>query len=478
MKKLFLVFTLCSLSLYSILFCYADVDNKTAHIIDDLPLIAMLEDAKNLEYINEYHMRQQSIISEQCIYLNKLNTIYYLGGFKGNFDGGSLKKCLDWDNTFEEGAPLFKSDTYMRYFSLRTDRILAHYQTSEFFDYAAFIKTGRQEFDHYIKGAVKDEADTWQLNLLMQEKLLDQIVLLEPLKRKGFLEEVLNLGLPVNKSKSLDCLYQLFESRVRLQLLDQMVELNKQKLQKFNNTIGIVITSEKGGKLLLYRKDLKNMENVIQIINVLKVEESYRGLALLNELYNKQNIKLVFEEENGGSFEIEIDSAIQNIAIDENGLVYLDLNRIFTDELQIYENSAPINLTGFEARENQLKQLEQLYSSKTKAVSEIVKELNRYSIYLELKDKKISNIYTKAFEGSQKTWKRNLDMEINAFGIGGVADFIAYIKQFELQDRNPIKLDKERLLIAKFRNSDIQFRTTEESSIWLIEMLIKIRLIK
>ncbi|MDF2532440.1 MAG: hypothetical protein K0Q65_2021 [Clostridia bacterium] len=71
-----------------------------------------------------------------------------------------------------------------------------------------------------------------------------------------------------------------------------------------------------------------------------------------------------------------------------------------------------------------------------------------------------------------------MDNKLNTFGIGGMADFMAYIKQFELLDRNPDKQSAERILIAKFRNSDIQFRTTEEGSLWITNMLYKIRAIK
>ena len=478
MKKLFLIFFLFVLSLTNMLFCYADVNSKPIDITEDLPLVTKYESANNLRTINEYNMRLQSIIAKQGMNLNTLNTIYYLGSYKDSFDGGSLRECLDWENSFEESAPLFKSEGYKGYYSLRTAKILKQYQTSEFFNYAAFIKTGRQEFDSYIKGAVKDQSSIQQLTLLLQEKILDKLIEFEPLKRKGFLDEALDLGISVNSSKTLDCLYQMFESRVRLQLFNQMADINKQKLLSLNLKIGIVITSEKSGELLLQNTDIKSTDNLVQIMNVLQGEDGYRGLTLLNELYSKQKTKLVFNERNGGSHEIELEKAINAIKLDENGYVRLDLDRLFAEEMKISDNSVPTNLIGSSVSESEQKQLELLYSSKTKAAQAIVKELNCYSIYLELKDKKISNLYTKNFEAMQKIWKKDLDNKLNAFGIGGRADFAAYIKQFELSDRHISKPDKVRLLIAKFRNTDIQFRTTEEGSIWITNMLFNIRLMK
>lgn len=478
MKKLFLIFVICVLSLYSALFCYADINSKAMNIVEDLPWITKFETRDNLKYIDEYNRALQSIIIEQSINLNTLNTVYYLGSYKDSFDGLCLKKCLDWEDNFEESAPLFKSDIYKGYYNLRTGNILKQYQTSEFLNYADFIKAGRREFDSYIKSAVKDQNSMRQLTLLLQEKLLDKLIELEPLKRKGFLDEILDIGLPANSSKSMDFLYQMFESRVRLQLFDQMADLNKQKLQRLNLKIGIVITAEKSGELRFQSKDLKSNDNIIQITNVLQEEDSYRGLTLLNELYAKQNYKLVFVEKDGRTHEIELEKAINAIILEESGYVHLDLDSLFNEELKISENTMTTNPDVPNIGEAQLKQLESVYFSKTKASAEIIKELNRYSIYLELKDKKISNIYTKSFEAGQKIWKKDLDNKLNAFGIGGAADFVAYIKQFELLDRNPNKLDKTRALIVKFRNSDIQFRTTEEGSIWLTNILFKIRLIK
>ena len=478
MKKLFLIFTICAFSLYSILLSYADVNNNTVNVMEGLPIATSLESTQNIKYINEYNNSLQAIIAEQSINLNTLNSVYYLGGYGGRFDGGSLKKSFEWDNSFQESAPLFKSDIYKDYYKLRTEKILQKYQTTEVFDYTVFTAAGRQQFDSYIKGTITDQRNMGQLTVLLQGKILDKLIELEPLKRKTLLDETLALGLPINSDINLDYLYQLFESRVRLQMFDQMAETNKEKLEKLSHKIGMVITADKSGNLLLQSKDLQSKGNIVQIINVLQEEEGYRGLNLLQELYGKKNYKLVFNEEKGSSYEIELEKAIDNITIDENGFVNLDLNSLFEEKPQIGANPISEDPTASNVDENSLKQLERLYLNKTKAAQEIVKELNRYSIYLELENQNITNLYTRGFEAGLKTWKKNMDNKLSSFGVGGMADFMTYIKQFELLDRSLNKQDKERALIAKFRNSDIQFRTTEEGSIWIINMLYKIRYLK
>lgn len=446
--------------------------------MEDLPLVVKFEPGENLKYLNQYNLQLQSIIAEQQLNINTLNSIYYLGSKDVPMDGSSLKRCLEWDILLSEGAPLFKSELYKGYFGIRTRKVLEEYKTSEYFNYADFIKTARQDFDSYVKTNVRDEYSREQLAVQLQGKLFDKLIELEPVKRKALLDETLALGTPANNGNAMDCVYQLFESRVRLQMFSQLVELNKQKIQQLNQKIGIVIKTEKKGQLQLQSKDLQSKDKAVQIINVLENEKGYRGLTVLHELFDKKGYKLVFTEEMGSVYEIDLEQAIDAIAISENDFVYIDLEKLFAEKQEIKEEISPTNSADKNNQGNQLKPLESLYSNKTKAAKEIIKELNRYSIYLELKNKKISNYYTKSFESGQRLWKKNLESKLNAFGASGMADFMTYIKQFELLDRKTNKLNEEKLLIAKFRNSDLQFKKTEEGSLWITKLLFNFKYMK
>jgi hypothetical protein len=471
LKKLFLIFTVCVFSLYSVMFCFADLQTKAVDMMEDLPLALKLEAFENQKYLKAYNDQLLSILAEQVQSLNTLNYIYYLGDYHGNFDGKSLQRCMKWKDEFVENAPLFNSDIYKGYYNIRTEKVLKEYQSSEAFDYASFTKTSRQEFDSYIKAALKDQNSRERLTVLVQSKLEDKLVE-QKTDRRAMFEEILSLRQPANYSKSLDYVFQLFESRVRIQLHRQMVDVNKLKLEKLIKNIGIVITAESRGQLLLQSIDVQSKEKPIQIINVLESEESYRGLTLLSELYGKENYKLIFMEENGTSKEIKLEKAMAAISMDENGNASLDLNKLFIEKQEVAAVKPVININ---MNENQLKSLELLYSSKTKASQNIIKELNRYSIYLELKDKKISNTYTRSFEAKKMLWKKDMETKLNAFGTGGMADFMAYIKQFELLNSRTDKGNMEKALIAKFRNSDMQFRKTDEGSLWITNMLYKVK---
>jgi hypothetical protein len=471
LKKLILIFIICVFTLYGIMFCYADFQNNTLDIMADLPLAMRFEPSDNLKVFHSYHNQLLSILEEQKQNLNTLNYIYYLGDYYGSFDGRSLARSMKWDNKFIENAPLFHTDIYKGYYSFRTEKIRNKYQSSEFFDDTAFIKTARQEFDSYINTAAKDQKSRDQLIVQMQSKLEDKLIEQNE-NRKAMLDEILSLRQAANHSKSLDYIFQLFESRVRLQLHQQMVDANKQKLEKLVHRIGISITAEGAGQLLLQSRDEKSDEKAIQIMNVLEDKMSYQGFTLLSEFYGKENYKLVFRDESGSVKEVELEKAIDGIAIDKNGHLNLDLDQLFAKEQNSVVSTAAA--AGI-ADETQLKSLELIYSNKTKEAQAIIKELNRYSIYLELKDKKISNYYTRSFESNQKLWTKDLEDKLNAFGKDGMVDFVTYIKRFELLDRKAELQKNEKAFIARFRNSDIQFRKTEEASLWITNMMFRIK---
>lgn len=474
MKKLFLIFILCVLSLYGVLVCYADFQELPIDLMADLPLAQKFEPAESQKLLNAYHDQLEITLAEQRQSLNALNYIYFIGSSEGSFDAGSLYRSIHVANPPEAQIALVDHELFKGYYSMRTNTILKQYQSSEVFDYNAFIKRARGEFDNYIKNVIKDQNKKEQLLVLLQSKLSDKLVELPPSNRKVLYDEILSLRQPANLSKALDHTYQVFESRVRMQLLRQMVEENQQKLNRLVEQIRVSIVYKHRGQLLLQSNDAKNIEKSVEIINVMENEEGYRGLTLLHELYSKEHYKLVFKKTDESFYEIDLIKAIGAITTDEKGYLYLDLDQLFEGSHSEVATAKPIEVSA-KARENQLKAMEQLYTGKSKAAQAIVKELSRYGMYLELKDKKITNNYTRSFELKQKQWKKDMESRLNAFGAGGMADFAAYIKQFELLNRSIEKNEKEKLLIAKFRNSDIQYKKTEAGVIWITDLLFKIR---
>jgi PHD/YefM family antitoxin component YafN of YafNO toxin-antitoxin module len=471
MKRLSVIFVLCFVSVFGILYCYADEPVKAVNIMEGLPLAAGYATAEENKLVELYNGDLQKLLGEQQLNLNILNSIYYMGTYQGGFEGSSLSRCLNWTAPDRKESPLFATEVYQGYLRLRTEKALQSYQTSGLLNYASFIKEAKAQFDSYIKTAVKTESAREQLLLLQQEKLTPKLLQLEDKKRKPMLEELMNLRLPANSSKSMEVLYQLFEAHVRMELFDKMVELNKQSLEKLMASVSIIITSERRGVVEL--QSSRPQVPPIRLPNTLTEETGYRGYAKLSQLHDRQSTLLTFVEEGKKALAVSTGAAaLKAVRLDEKGLMSLNLDEWIKNAEAKPENPA-VNPALKQEGDSLQKNLEQLYQSKTKASQEIIKELNRYSIYLELKNKKISNQYTKSFEEGLSQWKKSLDAKLNAFGTDGAADYVGYLKKFEQLDGLEDKAAGESKLVASFRNTDLQFKETREGMLRVLDLLYK-----
>ncbi len=471
MKRLLLIFVLCFLLIFGILFCYADETVKAVNIREGLPLTAGYAAAEQNKMIELYNGELPKLLAEQQLNLNILNSIYYFGSYQGVFTGSSLSRSLDWPGTTEDRSPLFASEIYQGYLRLRTEKVLQTYQTSGMFDYTAFIQNSRAQFDSYVKGAVKTDSAKEQLLVQLQERLADKLPQLIDKKRKPLLDEIMSFRLPTNNSKSMDLLYQLFEEKARMETFDKLAALNKQKLEKLMDSIGVVVSSEKNGTVEIKGKG--KTDTPVQILNVLTDGTGYKGYIKLAQLYKLDGASLSFAPEGEQSFVTSAADALKDVHLDDRGLVSLNLDE-WTKTAQNPQGSEGTN-TVQQEREKYQKALAQMYQSKSKQAQEIIKELNRYSIYLDLKNKKTSNYYTKNFEDNLTSWKKSLDSKLNAFGPDGIADYVGYIKRFEQLNRTEEQTQDEALLIARFRNTDLQFKDTQEGMLWILDLLYKLK---
>ncbi|MDF2521716.1 MAG: hypothetical protein K0R84_2344 [Clostridia bacterium] len=480
MRKLIAIFIICSTILYGIMLCYADEQGSG---LKDLPLASRYETKQALEELNDFTAEAESILAEQKVNLDTLGSLYYLGyDYKSSFDGSSLEDSMNWNGYFEADSPIYKSEIYKGYYKLRTEKPLLRYRNSLSFDYEAFIKPARQEFDSYIRSAVKSEADRTKLVVLLQEKLTDKLPELETAERKAALDEIYSLRLPENAALCNDYIYQVFESRVRTEVLMQMLEINKASLGEFASDIAINISAQTKGSLLIKYKNTDGTEAVVQILNTAKDDSSYCGFTVLYELFGKKDSSLVFVDGSGQEHIIEMSRALKAISLDDRRYLQLELDGLLELKEDAVKNPDNTEQTGdkdLKQDEEQLKEFETLHSRKAAEAQVIIKELNRYSIYLELKSKNIQNSFTRSFEAQNKLWKAAVEARLKSFGPGGMADFASYIKQFVLLSRSELgQTERGRIITARFRNSVVQFRQPDESSLWITDMLYSLKYMK
>lgn len=479
MRKLIAIFIICSTILYGIMLCYADDQGSGPK---DLPLASRYETKQALEELNAFTAEAERILAEQKINLDTLGSLYYLGyDYKSSFDGSSLEDSMNWNGHFEADSPIYKSEVYKGYYKLRTEKPLSRYRSSLSFDYEAFIKSARQEFDSYIKSAVKSEAERTKLVILLQEKLTDKLPELETAERKAALDEIYSLRVLEKAALCNDYIYQVFESRVRTEVLMQMLEINKASLGEFASDIAINISAQTRGSLLIKYKNADGTEAVVQILNTAKDDSSYCGFTVLHEFFGKKESSLVFVDSSGQEHIIEMSRALKAISLNDRRYLQLELDGLLemkedaVNSPEITEQTEDKNLK----LDEQLKDFEALHSRKAAEAQVIIKELNRYSIYLELKSKNIQNSFTRSFEAQNKQWNAAIEARLKNFGPGGMADFASYIKQFVLLSRSELgQTERGRIITARFRNSVVQFRQPNESSLWITDMLYNLKYMK
>lgn len=472
MRKLFAIFIVCSTLLFSILFCYAD---EQTDMKKDLPLALKYETQTAQMQLGNFETEAKKILLEQQLNMDLLSSLYYLGyAYTGSFDGHSLERSISLSKNFYLDAPIYRSDIFKGYYKLRAERLIKQYSTLQVLDYGALTKAARQDFDNYIKASVTNAALKENLTVLLQEKLMDKLIDLEPGNRKAALDEIYSLRLPANVGLCNDYLYESFEYGTRLQVLSQILEANREKIFVLSHAVALNITSEKRGTLLLQYVDSKGKIESLQVLSVNKAEQGYNGMTVVGELIGKKDGRLVFIDEAGKEQSIDIDRALEAVSLDDKGFLRLSLEGLPNEEQPEHlDTKVADSATDFES---QIKPLLTLYNSKTAEAQVIIKELNRYSMYLELKKTGITNNFVRTFETNKKSWKTAMNARIEHFGPGGMADFAAYIKQFELADRSDLGRSEEgRLLAARFRNSVVQFRKIDDSSVWITDMLYNLK---
>lgn len=476
MKKLFVIFLTCVTVLYSFTGVFALEQGAPGDLFSDLTLIAKYEGPSELKVLQKYSEEVQQIILDRKLNSQMLYSIIYSGSYIGIFDAASLNKSINHRKDLQMDAPLFRSELYNKYYKARTEKLLKTYRASGILDYGAFYKAGRAEFDGFMKTAFKNSQEKDKLFVLLQEKLTDKLIETELTKKKALGEELISLRLPANNKKCLDLLYQFFESRTRLELLREVAEIDRQELIKLTEGVSIVVKGSINGSVGIYSKTPEGKLEVHKLLSEANEQEGYRSTTYM-KVFADDTFTLGFAQDGKPEVIVNADTVLKAIQTDQNGYLVLDIDNLLSMP-QPKAPDKPVSVPPNPSQAAELKSLEAAYKAKSKAASTIVKELNRYSMYLELKDQKISNYYTRSFENNQKLWKKDLEAKLDGFGKDGTADFWIYIKRFAVLDKAESKSDSTRQLIAKYRNSDIQFKSPQSGMLWITDMLYELRTAK
>jgi hypothetical protein len=174
-----------------------------------------------------------------------------LGYTNNKLDEDKLREILVWTpkNNYST-LPLFNSSYFNEYNKLRFKDLNYSFTGGKAkYDFKDFVANSRTVYDEFIKVTVVNETIQNNLLILLQDKLLDRMVTEAAEDKQQYFYDILSLRLDSKKSRSYEYVYEFFESKVRLQILEKMIDNNTFIIKQFMDKVNIGFESQDGGSV-------------------------------------------------------------------------------------------------------------------------------------------------------------------------------------------------------------------------------------
>lgn len=488
MKRSVIILLIILLMFSGIINCFSASADNTG-IFSDLTLLGQLEDARLLESIEAYSLELDYRFHEGLRIARLMDGFGRKDSIKGQPVGAhELLYALGYKAmSIDDNSLLFRDNIFMDYYRVRTEKVLEEYRKSGNIDFKGFIGSGKNEFDMFLKNIQRDDKKADRIVLLLQDKLIDKMYSEDLKDKKGYFDKVLALRLASGSDRRNQSLYELMESRVRLKLLEELVNINKNALKVRLDSTKVVINADTSGILSFrYISDIEKHTVLDYTVYMTAGSSDYKlvlPLSRLAALYGKGT----FTDKKGDERIVSRDSIWDKISAGAEGGLEVSLEEAYINEeaLPGYDILAVIPESKAAVDINQLseegKRLESISKEAQKQAHEITRSLYALSSYLDMKDKGISNSLTSGFEAGRRAWLADLDSKLshmNKLVAGskpeeaGPVGFLGYIKQYADHSRQlaAAGLPEDRAVLA-FRDTVLQFRQADEGLLWIIDML-------
>lgn len=465
------------------------------NILSDLTLLDQLESqellgdmsqySKELEYQYNESARVRKLMEEYVKPSNMTarpamtnEILYVLGCAQRGLDDNSL---------------LFRDDIFTGYYRSRTSAVLEEYGKSGKIDFTSFSAGGKEDFGKYLSEIQKDAGKTDRLTLLLQDKLIGRLYTGESGNKAGYFDEVLALRKVSGRDKRNQAIYELMESRVRLKLIEELVNINKDILETCLADTRVLIKNDMSGTLSFrYISDVEKRTITDYSVYMTAGNSGYKmvlPLGRLAAIYGKaaftakdSEVKLLSRDSIWSSMHMGAEGLEVNLAeayISENQLPAYDVLSILPGSKEAVDIDKLIEKG--KALGNGSKEAE-------KFAQEITKSLSALESYLDLKEKGISNAYTAKFEAGRGAWLTGLNTNfsrMNKPAAGqkeaetGYMGFLSYIRQYADYSRECAKAGlPQDSTVLKFRDTVLQFKPVDEGALWILDMLYKLKYIQ
>lgn len=488
MKNIFLV-----ISIVLCLFTrtYGVNDNAAGNeVLKGLPDLNRLETSSGFEEDSRSSSELLQVLNEQEKLIQALNSHIYYGSINySDIDSKTVYRLVNGKSSGLSKSPLFAGAAYKGYYEARARKALNEYERSGILSLDSVTSDSRAIFDGYMNSLDKGEGENTVL--LLQYKLLDRLLYDNAYNaaadREKYFSEILALRKPdkAASEKRQDYIYQLFESRARLELLEQVTDRNRQVICDKAKNIGIKLLAKNEYKAYIESNGEadeaeKHVPAAAKYLQFIKGQDyNWTVLPLAEFISPNGSRSMNMTAQDGSMAVIPGEAALSYVYIDDKAQLCLDLDQLMADRgkiSELYKTVLPQNTEAADIKRQEAA-LAAECTGKNGAGSLVVKALNKYSIYLDSKNSAPDSSYIKSFESSKKSWQSELEKALKAYEPADKTSkeelyaFIGFNKKladfeagygFEGADSNKA--------VLKYREQVLQFRTLQSGSLWLLDM--------
>jgi hypothetical protein len=473
-------FTLLVITSFLLFACFTEnvrAEDSSKGLLHDLVLLEQLESPELFEYIKEYSVELRKYYDGASGTIRSIKS-----GSKPTVAHEALFVLGSYARPVNDRSMLFRDELFMDYYRLRTVGVLEEYKESGIFVFDSFIGKGRNDFDRFMAQGMTDAGKRDRAVLLLQDKLVDRLFSDAVKDKEAYFDQVLALRKASEWNNVRQRIYELMESRVRLRLLEELLQINKDTVSNYLNGERVLIKSSASGILSFkYISDVEN-RTLMDYSLYLAADNPYYKLRLplgrLVSIYSQA----AFTGRDGSVKLMSRDSVWNSIAMGAEGLeLKLEDAYISEGELPAYdvfskmpESKADAHGTSPVKGEESGKELPEAENT----AAYITAGLSALDSYTALKARGISNAYTGKFEAGKGAWLSELNARLSQMNgtDTGYVGLLRYIRRYVDYSRESTAAGlPESVKVLRFRDKVLQFRSADEGMLWILDMLYKLK---
>ncbi|MFZ5353195.1 MAG: hypothetical protein ACOZCL_10810 [Bacillota bacterium] len=457
-----------------------DAELTNNDIFRDLTDFKSIETAEQYQKLYEYGSYLRELLKKERILFNIINSIYYTGSSSEALDTSALKEVINWKSTpIKDYSILFGGSFFGEYYH---ERLKAEVKVAEedFFSDSAYHSEALTYFKEYVKKSSLKNNGYEQLIMALQDKLLEKLINSETDDGDKYFIDVLSLRDIGNTKKAEMYIYQLYESRIRIFMLESLLKEKLKNLKDIAAKTFIGVYGKSSGTV--YIKDISNNDissTYIYEKNFRRTGDKYKCSLPLVYLINAEHYELYFKAAGKDAVKVTGDALISCITINSKGYLELSIDKALNNEAILKSSETE----SYEEEEYRLELAAKKLTEYKQKAKNIIAEMNNFSIYREMKLKTGESEYVKEFEKNKAKWLGSFKSLLYDFTAAGKEDtskisgFIAFNKTYvDICRRAETEDSEARKLLSCYRQEILQYRQIEEANLWILDMFYHILL--